>query len=110
MDEEWKGRKRKYANNCNKYALNDNIMCNTERSNCITVMLYHERKTYQQLIDCLHQQACQSSCQKHTTKSSTSFPSLVTIVMHYVQLTDVDKDALISKHSLNICVLTSAIY
>jgi len=29
-------------------------------------------KTYQHLIDCLHQQPCQSSCQKHTTVINTT--------------------------------------
>ena len=31
---------------------------------------HDKMKTYQQLIDCLHQQVCQSSCQQHTTMSS----------------------------------------
>ena len=33
---------------------------------------HRDMRTYQQLIDCLHQQACQSSCQQHTTMSVIS--------------------------------------
>jgi len=34
---------------------------------------HQKRKTYQHLIDCLHQQADQSTCQTHTHNLTTNY-------------------------------------